>query len=126
MPSYQKAKDEFIHVYGNSSEKKKSNSLVLSISVAEMNILHSYANMVPSNCIHVIPFNTSLESDKRGASHCPHRCTTLAGGLNYSQKIRVYKRPLFAFAAAEEISTHQTCKKNQVLNGHPRLPAVTI
>jgi hypothetical protein len=72
-------------------KKKKSetssNSVVLSILVAAMDIFHSYVDMVPSNCTQVIPFDTSLESDKKGASHCPHHCTTLAGGLNYSRKI---------------------------------------
>jgi hypothetical protein len=98
MPSYQTIVDLPAKKPGirssmckNSSEKKKysetsSNSVFLSISVAEMDIFHSYADMVPSNCTQVIPFDTSLESDKKGASHCPHRCTTLAVGLNYSQK----------------------------------------
>ena len=51
-----------------------------------MDIFHSYVHMVPWNCIQVIPFDTSLESDKKGASHCLHHCTTSGGGLNYSRK----------------------------------------
>lgn len=63
-----------------------SNAVVLSISVAEMDIFHSYVGMVPLNCILVIPFGISLGSDRKEASHHPHHCTTLVGGLNYSQK----------------------------------------